>query len=82
MINTILDLFFFADMLVIFNSAFYDDYLKIIDDRGMIAKRYLVGWFSIDLLSIIPFDIIFSALYLNGLVRFVKIGKLYKLMQT
>ena len=80
-INTVLDLFFFIDMIIIFNSAYYDKYLKIVDDKGVIAKRYLSGWFSIDLLSIIPFDIIFSELHLNGLVRVVKIGKLYKLIK-
>jgi len=68
-------------MVIIFNSGYYDDYLKIVDDRGLIAKRYLSGWFSVDLLSIIPFDIMFSELHLNGLVRFVKIGKLYKLIK-
>ena len=68
-------------MLIIFNTAFYDNYLKIVDDRSLIARRYLSGWFSIDLLSIIPFDIIFSELHLNGLIRFVKIGKLYKLIK-
>ena len=80
-INTVLDLFFLVDMIIIFNSAYYDNYLKIVDDKGVIAKRYLSGWFSIDLLSIIPFDIIFSELHLNGFVRFVKIGKLYKLIK-
>jgi hypothetical protein len=80
-INTILDFFFLLDMVVIFNSAFYDEYLKIIDDRKPIAKKYLTGWFTIDVLSIIPFDVIFSKLYLTGLVRFVKIGRLYKLIK-
>lgn len=80
-INSLLDLNFLLDMIFIFNSAFYDDYLKIIDNRGTIAKKYLTGWFTIDLVSIIPFDIIFSELQLNGLVRFAKIGKLYKLIK-
>ena len=80
-INTTLDFFFFVDMIIIFNSAYYDKYLKIVDDKCIIAKRYLSGWFSIDLISIIPFDIIFSELHLNGLVRVVKIGKLYKLIK-
>jgi hypothetical protein len=80
-INTTLDLFFFIDMIIVFNSAYYDKYLKIVDDKCIIAKKYLSGWFSIDLISIIPFDIIFSELHLNGLVRVVKIGKFYKLIK-
>jgi len=81
LINTILDLNFLLDMIIIFNSAYYDEYLKSVDDRGLIARKYLSGWFLIDLISIIPFDILFSELHLNGLVRFVRIGKLYKLIK-
>lgn len=28
----------------------------LLRDRGLIAKRYLTGWFTIDLLSVIPYD--------------------------
>jgi hypothetical protein len=41
---------------VIFNTAFYNDDSEIIDDRKEIASSYARGWFSIDLLAIIPFD--------------------------
>ena len=33
-LNSVLDLFFFVDMVIVFNSGFYDEYLKIVDDRG------------------------------------------------
>ena len=33
-LNSVLDFFFFVDMVIVFNSGFYDEYLKIVDDRG------------------------------------------------
>lgn len=80
-VNSLFDLSFLIDMVIIFNSAYYDYDVLIVDDRAQIAKRYLTGWFAIDLVSIIPFDILFSELSLNGLIRFAKIGKLNKLIK-
>lgn len=56
--NNAIDILFFFDMLVIFNSAFYDDEaFKMKDNRNEIAIAYLKGWFLIDLVSILPFDL-------------------------
>lgn len=52
----IIDFLFLIDIIVIFNSAYYNDDSEIIDDRKEIANSYLRGWFTIDLLAIIPFD--------------------------
>ena len=77
----IIDLLFLIDVYIIFNTAFYDEYFQIIDDRSEIAKRYLSGWFTIDILAITPFDLILNATDLNSLVRFARIGRLYKLVK-
>ena len=53
-----IDGFFIIDILVIFNSAFYDDDTDLIDERKKIARNYLHGWFTIDILAIFPFDVI------------------------
>ena len=55
--NGVIDILFFLDMLVIFNTATYDQNMRFITDRKKIAKQYLKGWFTVDLLSIIPFDL-------------------------
>ena len=54
--NFIIDFFFLVDMILTFYSAFYDENLMIVDNKKQIAKRYLQGWFTIDLLAIIPFE--------------------------
>ena len=55
-LDYIIDALFLIDILVIFNSAFYDEDVELIDDRKDIAISYIQGWFIVDLLAIIPFD--------------------------
>lgn len=43
--------------------------------------NYLKSWFLIDLISIIPFDIILMYGSINRIARFSRIGKLYKIIR-
>lgn len=56
--NYIVDTLFLIDIVVIFFTAYYDEDVKIIDNRKKIARNYAKGWFIIDLLAIIPIDVI------------------------
>ena len=82
-----IDFSFFMDILVCFNSAFYDYDNDLVDNRKEIARNYMLGWFTIDLVAIIPFDILLeniansSARDLNPLLRIARFGKLYKLVK-
>jgi hypothetical protein len=89
-VNNTIDLLFFIDILVIFFSAYYDDeQFRMVEDYSEIAINYLTGWFLIDTVSILPFDLILNSganpvdgtTQVNGLVRFMKIGRLYKLLK-
>ena len=57
--------------------------MKIIDDRKKIAKNYLEGWFTVDLLAITPFELLAQSQTSasTSLVRVVRLGKLYKLVK-
>ena len=57
-LNYGIDIFFFMDIIINFNSAFNDESYKVIDDRRIIACTYIRSWFFIDFLSIIPFELI------------------------
>ena len=59
MTNYIIDILFAVDMIVIFNSAYYDEDLMLVEDRCQISYNYLTSWFLIDLICIIPFDLMF-----------------------
>jgi hypothetical protein len=65
-INYTIDLLFFLDIIVNFFSAYIDETFQVIDDRKTIACNYFKGWFSIDLIAIIPFDVFLEVLVENG----------------
>jgi hypothetical protein len=94
MFNYVIDILFAVDILVNFNSAIVDEEFKIIDDRSVVACTYLKGWFLIDLISIVPFELLTNILIesevtddesvspkVNQLVRITRISKLYKLVK-
>ena len=81
--NGVTDILFFFDMCVIFNTVIYDTNMRFVTDRKRIAKDYLKGWFTVDLLSIVPFDLMIQsqAKNMTSLVRVTRVGKLYKLVK-
>lgn len=72
---------FFIDIILNFFSAYYEKFV-LIDKRTKIACKYLKSWFLIDLVCIIPFNLIFedSANY-GKLVRLTRISKMYRLVK-
>ena len=82
-----IDLSFLLDIIVTFNTAFYDQDNDLIDNRHTIAQSYLFGWFPIDLVAIVPFEVLLSGVQgagdgdLNPLIRIARFGKLYKLVK-
>lgn len=79
--NSILDLIFLMDIVMIFNSAFYTEDMDIVQDRWKIAISYAKGWFLVDFIAIVPFDVILNATSFNSLVRVARFGRLYKLVK-
>lgn len=55
-IGTVIDVLFFFDIIVIFNSAYYNMDMVLVDNRKKIVKNYLKGWFTVDFFAIVPFD--------------------------
>lgn len=80
-VSLAIDLMFVLDILIIFNTAFYDSEMDIVDSRRKIAAEYFRGWFFIDFMAVVPFDIILNASQFNSLARVVRVGRLYKLVK-
>ena len=81
-VNNTVDIIFLVDIFVTFNSAFTNSDFIIIDNRKKIAKTYLKGWFTIDVIAILPFHyILASGGSANGLARTSKITRMYKLIK-
>lgn len=80
--NYVVDALFVIDILIIFNSAIYNDDFELIEDRSMIVKIYLKGWFLLDIIAIFPFEWVVPT---NGeaanLVRFIRIGRITKMLK-
>ena len=91
-INRMVDIGFIADMFVNFFLGYYDEVeATMIWNHKKIAKRYLSGWFSIDLVSILPFDTVSLAmgtaaaglsdlkiLRVIRLLRLIKLARIFK----
>ena len=75
-------------VLTFFTSIPDEEKMQDIVDRKVIAKKYLETWFTIDFVSIIPFDFIVGIMVkseklsnMNMVLRVSKIGKVYKLIR-
>lgn len=91
-INRCVDVGFIADMGVNFFLGYYDQAeATMIWNHKRIAKRYLSGWFVIDLVSILPFDTVSMAmgeaaaglsdlkiLRVIRLLRLIKLARIFK----
>lgn len=84
-IDIIVDVLFFIDIIVNFLSA-YDDPKsgQQIVDLKLIAMKYIKGWFLLDLLAVLPVQL-FEAIMNGGqsfkLARLARIPRLYRLIR-
>ena len=75
-INYVTDFLFFIDILIIFDTCFYDDDLVVVEDRCEISSRYVKGQFFIDFMAIIPFDTLLGGGGANSMVRLSRLGRM------
>ncbi|CAG9311341.1 unnamed protein product [Blepharisma stoltei] len=71
---------FFLDTIFTFNSAYFNRAEMLIVNRKDIAKKYIKTWFIVDIVSILPFDLI-TGNYSGGLTNILKVSRLYKLFR-
>lgn len=81
--DDVVDALFLVDILVIFNTAYYSPYLELITSRKQIAKKYVTGWFLIDVMSILPIELLADSINtnFNSIIRFARMGKLARLIR-
>lgn len=54
----IVDVTFVIDILINFRTTFVNGQDEVVSHPGRIAVHYLSGWFLIDLVAAIPFDLL------------------------
>ena len=78
-IENVLTVLFFLDIVLNFFTGFYDKGLEV-KNKTLIAKDYIKFWFWIDLMASFPFDVI-TAGGTKGAGGAVKVTKLFKIMR-
>jgi len=83
---TFFDVMFALDIVFCFLTSYTDKFNKLeVTDIKLIAKRYMRGWFWIDLLSVIPFEAIFTLVEDetpdSGMFRYAKLSKMSKIIR-
>lgn len=82
MLQSAIDLFFVADIVLSFFSAFYNKKDILIDKHKIIACNYLRSWFIFDLISVLPISlIIHSAADVHGLARVARLTRLHRILK-
>lgn len=81
--DLLVDLCFYADIILSFWTG-YDNGIEIVTDKGLIARRYLRGWFWLDAAATIQWDAL-MALFTDaipdtilGLLRLIKVARLLR----
>ena len=86
-VNRCVDAIFVCDMVINFFLAFRDESpsggRRLVKDFKTIRRRYLSGWFSIDLISVLPFDLLgfFSGSALLTRFKLVRVLRLMRLLK-
>ncbi|CAK5079661.1 unnamed protein product [Meloidogyne enterolobii] len=57
-IDLIVDIFFIIDIIINFRTTYVNDNDEVVSDPGKIALHYFKGWFFIDAVAAVPFDLL------------------------
>lgn len=86
--NKLIDASFALDMLLTFITSYWDeDYSEEVTQYKQLAMAYIKGWFFVDLISVLPIELLFQNIIdsnmgqMNIIARFPRITKLYKLVK-
>ena len=72
---------YIADIFIYFRTGYISRGL-IIADRKTVARRYLRGWFSLDLLAALPIGIFFVFMPFSGVLKILQLNVIIKLLKS
>jgi len=88
-VSSMIDMTFLCDLVINFRTAIVDPDGTYIVSAKAVAGRYLRGWFAVDFLSTIPFELItiaggtslsfLSSLKVVKLIRLLRLGRVVRL---
>ena len=80
-INYVIDVTFFLDIILSFLSAYEDENDELVHDRCIIASSYLKSWFFVDIISVLPISEFLQSGDFASLARITRLPKLYRLIR-
>ena len=85
--NTVLDIFFWMDIILNFLTAYFDRVTNLwVDDLPSIGYRYITTWFALDLICVFPFNEVLTSTGAGAknieLLRFFKFARLLKMLRA
>uniref|UniRef100_A0A915CZU6 Cyclic nucleotide-binding domain-containing protein n=1 Tax=Ditylenchus dipsaci TaxID=166011 RepID=A0A915CZU6_9BILA len=57
-VDLIVDIMFIVDIIINFRTTYVNENDEVVSDPGKIAVHYFKGWFIIDLIAAVPFDLL------------------------
>ncbi|KXZ53940.1 hypothetical protein GPECTOR_6g858 [Gonium pectorale] len=79
------DLAFAFDIYLNFRTAYYDSKGHLVTERWRIARHYLRTWFLLDVICVIPYDLITAGtmgfLSMLKLLRVMRVGKVLRMIK-
>jgi potassium voltage-gated channel Eag-related subfamily H protein 2 len=57
-VDLLVDIMFIVDIIINFRTTFVNDNDEVVSHPGKIAVHYFKGWFVIDLIAAVPFDLL------------------------
>ena len=84
-VDLIISVFFLFDMLISFNTAYYDSYFILVHERKRIAMYYAKTWLLVDLITIVPFELFFRDSRMSSIpqvLRFlIRLAKMLRVLR-
>ena len=89
-VNKLVDAVFILDIVLTFHTSYVDENFTLVTDLRLIRAKYLRGWFAVDVVSVLQFDVL-ELILNNGdsdsdvgqlkAVRMLRILRLFKMLK-
>mmetsp|Transcript_6635 Transcript_6635/g.16576 ORF Transcript_6635/g.16576 Transcript_6635/m.16576 type:complete len:559 (+) Transcript_6635:423-2099(+) len=89
-VDRLVDVLFCVDIIINFRLAFFNEEGIVEVNPKKVFKRYFFGWFFIDLITVLPFDLVVTVVTeedasslggSSGLLRFPKLLRIFRLLK-
>uniref|UniRef100_A0A1I7RQL5 Cyclic nucleotide-binding domain-containing protein n=1 Tax=Bursaphelenchus xylophilus TaxID=6326 RepID=A0A1I7RQL5_BURXY len=83
--DLIVDIMFIVDIIINFRTTYVNENEEVVSDPHKIAKHYFTGWFLIDMIAAIPFDLLLASsdeANTTTLIGLLKAARLLRLVRV